>query len=192
MASGQNPVGEAFDVYEIIAPSVISAAISELELPRRSAWCGMRLRLRRLFPKNIQELKKSKTDRGNYTYWNIRRSIQAATNGGCPRCLEAVMKAYNVEYAEKYLNTYVLPRADFDISPERHDYIEVGEIMKDKADETIEYLEGSRLRTGTGRRKRAIPSSDRLKEYRLLKDVDISALYANILPGASHRTARCS
>lgn len=94
------------------------------------------------------------------------------------------MKAYNVEYAEKYLNTYVLPRADFDISPERHDYIEVAEIMKDKADETIEYLEGkAEASDGYRSPKTGYTFSDILKEYRLLKDVDISALYANIFAG---------
>lgn len=190
MASGQNPVGEAFDVYEIIAPSVISAAISELELPASVSAVRNAITITPIVPQNIQELKKSKTDKGEeYTYYpteySVKYTVGSDYDGGYARdVLEAVMKAYNVEYAEKYLNTYVLPRADFDISPERHDYIEVAEIMKDKADETIEYLEGkAEASDGYRSPKTGYTFSDILKEYRLLKDVDISALYANIFAG---------
>lgn len=70
-------MGEAFDVYEIIAPSVISAAISELELPVSVSAVRNAITITPIVPQNIQELKKSKTDKGEeYTYYPTEYSVK--------------------------------------------------------------------------------------------------------------------
>lgn len=190
MESGYSPNGEVFDVYEIIAPSVISAAISELEIPATVSAIRNAITITPIIPQSVRDLQESKTENGEeYTYYptdfSVKYTVGSDYSGGYARdVLEAVMKAYNVEYAEKYLNTYVLPRADFDLSPEQHDYIEIAEIMKEKADETIEYLEG-KVEASDGYRspKTGYTFSDVLKKYQTLKEFDISALYANIFAG---------
>lgn len=190
MKSGQDPLGGTFDVHEIIAPSVISAAISELELSANVSAIRNAITITPIIPTSIEELKETKTKNGEeYTYYptdfSVKYTVGNAYSGAYARdVLEAIMKAYNVEYAEKYLNSYVVPRADFDLSPEQHDYIEIAEIMKSKAVETIEYLEGKVSSSNEYRSpKTGYTFNDILRKYQLLKDFDISSLYSNIFAG---------
>jgi len=186
--SGSTPDGSKLDVYEIIAPNIISGAISDLNIKSSVEAIRSRIVITPIIPDEVIELKKSKTKEGeeydyNATDYSVRYTVGSDKNGAYARdVIDAIIKNYSIYYSEKYLNNGVLPEVDFDIDTNAHDYLEVAEIMDSKAKDTIKYLE-SREGSNPDFRSPITGMSflDLKNQYKVIKNFDLPALFANIL-----------
>jgi hypothetical protein len=186
--SGTTPTGEKLDVYEILSPNVITAAISELGINSNVEAIRSNCVVVPIIPDNILELKKSNAKEGKeYKYFPIdyivKYTVDSSKSGGYARdVLDAIIKNYNISYSEKYLTQAVLPEIKFDISKGGYDYLETAEIIDSRVRDTLKFLESKAIANSNFRSTLTGYSfSDLSEKYKVIKSFDLPTLFSDIL-----------
>jgi hypothetical protein len=188
--SGVTPTGEKLDVYEILSPNVVTAAIAELNVKANVEAVRANCAVLPIIPDNIVELKKSNQKEGKeYKYFPtdyiVKYTVGSSKSGGYARdVLDAIIKNYNIFYSEKYLTQSVLPEIEFDISKGGYDYLETTEIIDTKVKDALTYLEGKSVANSDFRSTLTGYSfADLNEKYKAIKNYDLPTLFSDILRG---------
>ena len=187
---GLDPKGNKFDIYEIISPSVIEGAISDLRLKIGIEDVRRSIAITPIVPDEVKEIKKAKTKLGEeYEYFPVQYYVSYRVNSSkdgvyARNMLEAIIKNYDRFYCEKYLNQTTPPDFNNKEFSGNYDYIETAEIINDKVKSIISYLIDTYAQDKDFRSsKTGMNFVDLQREYNNLKNSEIKSLFAYIFSG---------
>lgn len=187
---GKTPDGATLDTDEIISPVIISKALDDINVKYGVDTMRSSLTVTPITPTYVTDMKDAKTKVGEeYNYYPVQFTVKYKDKKNSSiditrDFLDAIMTNYVNYYCEKYINQASVVEIDYDMSAEKHDYLEIAEIMQSNITTVAEKLSSLDQASESYRSpSTGLTFNDLNMQYSHIKNFDLPELFANIYAG---------